>query len=103
MGEFGGAFLAQADQFEQRAVDRRAVAASRDARVLPGHGHRGLDSCFGNKRAAADQDFLATLAAHLKRCPRHGPVPGLADDRLWRTLLRVGLISFGPAAFMRDL
>src|SRR4029077_5306253 len=32
-------------------------------------GIRGLDSCFGNalfKRAAADQDFLDTLEAHLK-------------------------------------
>lgn len=76
MGEFGGAFLAQADQFEQRAVDRRAVAASRDARVLPGHGHRGLDSCFGNKRAAADQDFLATLAAHLKEASAAWPCSG---------------------------
>ena len=48
-------------------------------------GIRGLDSCFGNalfKRAAADQDFLDTLEAHLKGNPPYGSVPCLGVDRL---------------------
>src|SRR5207248_6265568 len=43
-------------------------------------GIRGLDSCFGNalfKRAAADQDFLDTLEAHLKG------TRGMALFRAW--------------------
>jgi uncharacterized protein YjbI with pentapeptide repeats len=43
-------------------------------------GVRGLDSCFGNalfKRAAADQDFLDTLEAHLKG------TRGMALFRAW--------------------
>jgi uncharacterized protein YjbI with pentapeptide repeats len=64
-------------------------------------GVRGLDSCFGNalfKRAAADQDFLDTLEAHLKGAR------GMALFRAWglidygRSLLRVAAISFGLAA-----
>jgi Pentapeptide repeats (8 copies) len=64
-------------------------------------GVRGLDSCFGNalfKRAAADQDFLDTLEAHLKG------IRGMALFRAWglidygRSLLRVAAISFGLAA-----
>jgi hypothetical protein len=64
-------------------------------------GIRGLDSCFGNalfKRAAADQDFLDTLEAHLKG------TRGMALFRAWglidygRSLLRVAAISFGLAA-----
>ena len=64
-------------------------------------GIRGLDSCFGNalfKRAAADQDFLDTLEAHLKGTRR------MALFRAWglidygRSLLRVATISFGLAA-----
>ena len=64
-------------------------------------GVRGLDSCFGNalfKRAAADQDFLDTLEAHLKG------TRGMALFRVWgmidygRSLLRVAAISFGLAA-----
>jgi hypothetical protein len=49
-------------------------------------GIRGLDSCFGNalfKRAAADQDFLDTLEAHLKG------TRGMALFRAW------GLIDYG--------
>jgi hypothetical protein len=65
-------------------------------------GVRGLDSCFGNalfKRAAADQDFLDTLEAHLKG------TRGMALFRAWglidygRSLLRVAAISFGLAGF----
>jgi len=64
-------------------------------------GVRGLDSCFGNalfKRAAADQDYLDTLEAHLKG------TRGMALFRAWgligygRSLLRVATISFGLAA-----
>ena len=64
-------------------------------------GVRGLDSCFGNalfKRAAADQDFLDTLEAHLKGTRR------MALFRVWgwidygRSLFRVAAISFGLAA-----
>ena len=64
-------------------------------------GIRGLDSCFGNalfKRAAADQDFIDTLEAHLKGTRR------MALFRAWglidygRSLLRVAAISFGLAA-----
>jgi hypothetical protein len=64
-------------------------------------GVRGLDSCFGNaifKRAAADQDFLDTLEAHLKGSRR------MALFRVWgmidygRSLLRVAAISCGLAA-----
>ena len=67
-------------------------------------GVRGLDSCFGNalfKRAAADQDFLDTLEAHLKG------TRGTALFRAWglidygRSLLRVVAISFGLAGFYR--
>ena len=59
------------------------------------------DSCFGNalfKRAAADQDFLDTLEAHLKGSRR------MVLFRAWglidygRGLLRVAAISFGLAA-----
>jgi uncharacterized protein YjbI with pentapeptide repeats len=65
-------------------------------------GIRGLDSCFGNalfKRAAADQDFLDTLEAHLKGTRR------MVLFRAWglidygRSLLRVAVISFSVAAF----
>ena len=75
-------------------------------RVHAHHGsrpaQRRLDSCFGNalfKRAAADQDFLDTLEAHLKG------TRGMALFRAWglidygRSLLRVAAISFGLAAF----
>jgi uncharacterized protein YjbI with pentapeptide repeats len=64
-------------------------------------GIRGLDSCFGNavfKRAAADQDFLDTLEAHVKGTRR------MALFHVWgwidygRSLLRVAAISFGLAA-----
>ena len=64
-------------------------------------GIRGLDLCFGNalfKRAAADQDFLDTLEAHLRGTHR------MALFRVWgwidygRSLLRVAAISFGVAA-----
>ena len=64
-------------------------------------GIRGLDSCFGNalfRRAAADQDFLDTLEAHLKGTRR------MVLFRAWgfidygRSLLRVAAISFGLAA-----
>ena len=64
-------------------------------------GIRGLDSCFGNalfKRAAADQDFLDTLEAHLKGTRR------MALFHVWgwidygRSLVRVAAISFGLAA-----
>ena len=64
-------------------------------------GVRGLDSCFGNalfKRAAADQEFLDTLEAHLKGTRR------MVLFRAWglidygRSLLRVAAISFGLAA-----
>jgi uncharacterized protein YjbI with pentapeptide repeats len=64
-------------------------------------GIRGLDSCFGNalfKRAAADQDFLDTLEAHLKGTRR------LVLFRAWglidygRSLLRVAAISLGLAS-----
>jgi hypothetical protein len=64
-------------------------------------GVRGLDSCFGNALfigAAADQDFLDTLEAHLKGTRR------MALFRVWgwidygRSLLRVAAISFGLAA-----
>ena len=64
-------------------------------------GIRGLDSCFGNalfKRAAADQEFIDTLEAHLKGTRR------MALFRAWglidygRSLLRVAAISFGLAA-----
>jgi len=64
-------------------------------------GVRGLDSCFGNalfKRAAADQDYLDTLEAHLKG------TRGMALFRAWglidygRSLLRVAAISFGLTA-----
>jgi len=64
-------------------------------------GVRGLESCFGNalfKRAAADQDFLDTLEAHLKGSRR------MALFRAWgvidygRSLLRVAAISCGLAA-----
>ena len=63
-------------------------------------GIRDLDSCFGNalfKRAAADQDFLDTLEAHLKGTRR------MALFRAWglidygRSMLRVAAISFGLA------
>jgi len=63
-------------------------------------GVRGLDSCYGNalfKRAAADQDFLDTLEAHLKGTRR------MALFRAWgvidygRSLLRVALLSLGLA------
>lgn len=46
-------------------------------------GVRGLDSCFGNalfKRAAADQDFLDTLEAHLGGSRPHDSVSGLGID-----------------------
>jgi Ion channel/Pentapeptide repeats (8 copies) len=64
-------------------------------------GVRGLDSCFGNalfKRAAADQDFLDTLEAHLEGSRR------MALFRAWglidygRSMLRVATMSFGLAA-----
>ncbi len=64
-------------------------------------GVRGLDSCYGNalfKRAAADQDFLDTLEAHLQG------TRGMALFRAWgvidygRSLLRVAIVSFGLAA-----
>ena len=64
-------------------------------------GIRGLDSCFGNalfKRAAADQDFIDTLEAHLKGTRR------MALFRAWglidygRSLSRVAAISFAVAA-----
>jgi hypothetical protein len=63
-------------------------------------GVRGLESCYGNalfKRAAADQDFLDTLEAHLQG------TRGMALFRAWsiidygRSLLRVALLSFGLA------
>ena len=63
-------------------------------------GIRGLDTCYGNalfKRAAADQDFLDTLEAHLTGTRR------MALFRAWgvidygRSLLRVALLSFGLA------
>jgi hypothetical protein len=63
-------------------------------------GVRGLDSCFGNallKRAAADQDFLDTLEAHLKGSRR------MVLFRAWgiidygRSLVRVAVLSFGLA------
>ena len=64
-------------------------------------GIRGLDSCFGNalfKRAAADQDFLDTLEAHLQGSR------GMILFRAWalidygRSLWRVAALSFGLAA-----
>jgi Pentapeptide repeats (8 copies)/Ion channel len=64
-------------------------------------GVRGLDSCFGNalfKRAAADQDFLDTLEAHLVGSRR------MVLFRVWglidygRSMLRVAAMSFGLAA-----
>lgn len=64
-------------------------------------GVRGLDSSFGNalfKRAAADQDFLDTLEAHLKGSRR------MVLFRAWgiidygRSLVRVAVLSFGLAA-----
>ena len=64
-------------------------------------GVRGLDSCFGNalfKRAAADQDFLDTLEAHLGGSRR------MVLFRAWglidygRSMLRVATMSFGLAA-----
>jgi hypothetical protein len=65
-------------------------------------GIRGLDSCFGNalfRRAAADQDFLDTLEAHLKGSRRMALfwAWGLID--YGRGLLSVAVISFGLAAF----
>jgi len=65
-------------------------------------GIRGLESCFGNalfKRAAADQDFLDTLEAHLKGSRRMALfwAWGLID--YGRSLLRVAVVSFGLAAF----
>jgi uncharacterized protein YjbI with pentapeptide repeats len=63
-------------------------------------GVRGLDSSFGNalfKRAAADQDFLDTLEAHLQGSR------GMALFRVWglidygRSLFRVAAVSFGLA------
>jgi ion channel/pentapeptide repeat protein len=63
-------------------------------------GIRGLDSSFGNalfKRAAADQDFLDTLEAHLKGSRRAVLfwAWGLID--YGRSLLRVAAVSFGLA------
>jgi len=67
--------------------------------VLPGRSWSR--SCFGNalfKRAAAEQDYLDTLEAHLKG------TRGMALFRAWgligygRSLLRVATISFGLAA-----
>ena len=63
-------------------------------------GIRGLDSCFGNalfKRAAADQDFLDTLEAHLKGTRRMALfwAWGLID--YGRSLFRVAVVSFGLA------
>ena len=63
-------------------------------------GVRGLNSCFGNalfRRAAADQDFLDTLEAHLKGSRRMALfwAWGLID--YGRSLLRVAVISFGVA------
>ena len=64
-------------------------------------GVRGLNSCYGNalfKRAAADQDFLDTLEAHVKGTRK------IVLFRAWgvidygRSLLRVALLSFGLAA-----
>jgi hypothetical protein len=64
-------------------------------------GIRGLDSCFGNalfRRAAADQDFLDTLEAHLKGTRRMALfwAWGLID--YGRSLFRVAVVSFGLAA-----
>jgi hypothetical protein len=67
-------------------------------------GVRGLDSCFGNalfKRAAADQDFIDTLEAHLKGTRR------MALFRAWglidyaRSLSRVAAISFRRGSDLR--
>ena len=77
---------------------RRRVAAARDARTLSRG--RGLESSFGNalfKRAAADQDFLDTLEAHLKGSRR------MVLFRAWgiidygRSLTRVAAVAFGLA------
>jgi hypothetical protein len=64
-------------------------------------GIRGLESSFGNaifKRAAADQDFLDSLEAHLKGTRRMFLFQAWGLIDYGRSLLRVAAISFGLAA-----
>ena len=65
-------------------------------------GVRGLETSFGNalfKRAAADQDFLDTLEAHLKGSRRMALFWAWGIIDYGRSLLRVALVSFGLAIF----
>jgi uncharacterized protein YjbI with pentapeptide repeats len=103
LANFTGATLSDAD-LSGASLSAQLTGVQWQLRAMRGCylGVRGLDSCFGNalfKRAAADQDFLDTLEAHLKG------TRGMALFRAWglidygRSLLRVAAISFGLAGF----
>jgi uncharacterized protein YjbI with pentapeptide repeats len=64
-------------------------------------GIRGLDSCYGNalfRRAAADQDFLDALEAHLKDSWREALFWAWGLINYGRSLFRVAILALGLAA-----
>jgi hypothetical protein len=89
----------RAGQFEQRPIDRGALAVAHNARMLPGYSRSRFVLWQRPLQTRGSRPgFSRHSRGTLKRHPPHGSVPCLGWIDYGRSLLRVAAISFGLAA-----